>query len=204
MLCGMTGCVKAGEENSVSDSSAVPESAVLSAPESTASSVSEDYDTSEDTSETGIKLNYEIELADHQITLPCKVKELQDFMINISGSLGSLKLDNGGRADQFYIIYNGERVGRIALEGNCEGKSDLSDEKVVGIVITNEKGEIPVSYKGFTIGSDEQDILSALGDIDRELGNSMSYYFIEPEGSVIFRYNKERKVYEIWLRTAVR
>lgn len=197
MLCGMTGCGKNEEQISESESSVVSESSTQSVPESN--------DVSEESSEITNNVNnldYEIELAGHQITLPCKLKELQDIMIGLGTRLTPLKLDNGGSADEFCITYNGENVGYVHLEIN--DITELSERTVVGIRIINKEGEIPVSYRGFTIGSDEQDILSELGDPDKNLFGSMSSYFIGSEGGIAFRYNKERKVYEIWLRTAVR
>lgn len=198
MLCGMSGCSKNEEISSESEVSTVPES--------TKSSASESYDTSEIPSEADAELNdeldFEIELADHQITFPCKLKELEDIMVGLGKELTPIKLDNGGSADQFCMTYNGEDVGYIDVEIN--DITELSERTVVGIRIINKEGEIPVSYRGFTIGSDEQDILNELGDPDKNLFGSMSSYFIGSEGGIAFRYNKERKVYEIWLRTAVR
>lgn len=201
LACGLCGCGKSEKNNSLSESSTVPENTVLSVPQG--------YDISVTSSEANVdnielsnELSYEIELAGHNITFPCTMKELENIEIGLGTRLTPIKLDNGGSADHFCMTYNGENVGYIDIEIN--DITELSERTVVGIRIINKDGEIPVSYRGFTIGSDEQDILNELGEPDKNLFGSVSSYFIASEGGIMFRYNDERKVYEIWLRTAVR
>lgn len=198
LACGLCGCEeKDAAQTSLRES--IPGSGSDNS-QSTPSSVHESSVDSEAVSETVSLPKCEIELAGKTISLPCKVKDLpEEITLDTEHPLVSHTLENGTVYDEYFIKYNDMRLdglSMIYLEGDCSGLSDISEESVIGLNIDNS--EIPMSYMGLTIGSDESEVKEKLGEYDKnvEIG---SYYYIGSEGSVIFMYDSERKIRRIWV-----
>lgn len=183
MLCGLTGCGK--NENSV--------------PESLSDSTSDISSVSGNSSENVQSPTFDIEMDGQHISLPCKVKEINNITVDRQYSFSAFVLENGREISSAFFYYNGKRAGQIYLEGDCTKSNELDEENVIGLSLDS----VPMSYMGLTNDSGRSDIVGILGEPDRGENTTLVYY-IEPEGSVSFDLNPKDKVDEIWLYMYIR
>ncbi|MBD5129433.1 MAG: hypothetical protein HDT43_05865, partial [Ruminococcaceae bacterium] len=131
----------------------------------------------------------DVVMDDQRILLPCKLSEIKNIAVDLGLTFSVKERDNGGYMTTAEFLYNGEKAGTIYLDGDCSAAENLSDAVVIGIIAEN----VPVSYKGLTLGSSKEEVIRELGDPEEE-GGGYIYYRIEPEGSVTFSLDTENKV----------
>ena len=191
MLCAVTACDKNEGSVSNTDSSNNSESTTgstedsLSTPSAPDSSSEESTGSTSEPSESNTiqSVKAEIEVDGQLISLPCKVKDINNIKIDQEYSFVVAAQDDGSYVSSAILYYNNIRVGGIFLEGDCSGVSDLSEEKVIGLII-NDKS-VPISYMGLTYNSDKDDVIAKLGEPDSGENSYMCYYYGE-KGSVSF------------------
>lgn len=197
LACVVAGCAK--KETSVPDSSDISQSVPEKSTDHLSSiSVSDNSTVSNNLSNDVISPSFEIELNGQSICLPCKVKDINGIKIDTEYSFGSYQRDDGKYMSFAFYYYNDIRAGQIYLEGDCTGKTDLAEEKVIGLSLKTDS--IPMSYMGLTSDSNMSDIVGIFGEPDLG-GDTCFTYYIEPEGSVLIDLNPKGKVSEIWLYT---
>lgn len=202
LLCGITGCentegnISAPESSTNSDTSSVEESSTAEPDSSTENST----DNSSEPSENMIQsVKPEIEIDGQLISLPCKVKDIENITIDQEYSFAAMSLDDGSYMSGGFYSYNDvRRVGGIYLEGDCTEISDLSEETVIGINVEPDDyfGSVSFSYLGLTRDSDKDDIIAMFGEPDAGLNTYMCYYLGE-KGSVSFSLNSSNRIRKI-------
>lgn len=188
MLFGLAGCSERDPNISQSDSESTGAAFGSESVLFTSSSSSETSASSPEDWEPAV---VNVEMDDQRILLPCKLGEIKNIAVDRGLTFSVKERDNGEYMTTAEFTYNGA-AGTIYLDGDCSAIADLSDVVVIGIIAEN----VPVSYKGLTLGSSKEEIVRELGDPVEEKDGYI-YYHIEPEGSVTFSLNSEDKVSNI-------
>lgn len=201
LLCGMTGCSKnevhiSEPESSLSGLQSIPnESSALddaSSEEINSSASSAEFNSDVLSEQNRGKINPEIMMDGHLITLPCNVEDIQGITIDREYSFAVVPAENG--IDEYstaFFYYNNVRAGLVFLEGDCSEMSDLGNAKLIGIRLNDDR--VPMSYSGLTYDSGKDDIIRTLGNPDRS-GDIAMNYNLGVKGSVLIGLGTEDKI----------